>query len=108
MVDRVLKLSRRYEAPGAEPFDSVTLREPTYGDIFVSGLGRPVEWQPSRSGEIVRIVHADVIDSYVQRLLRSPAYGHVEALDAVDALALAEEVCGFFRPKTDTKKPQES
>lgn|GEM_PF-2490082 len=97
MGDRTIPLSKRYEVPGEAPFEKVVLREPTYHDIFVSGLGRPVEWQPSKTGEIVRIVYAEIIDAYVSRLIKAPSYGAISGLEAPDALAVAEEVCGFFR-----------
>ena len=105
MTDQIVKLSRRYEVAGEAPFDEVVLREPTYHEIFVSGLGRPVEWQQSKTGEFVRIVYAEIIDAYVVKLIKTPSYGAISGLDAVDALALAEEVCGFFRAKPDSRKP---
>lgn len=105
MSEKTIPLSRRYEVPGEPPFESIVLREPTYHDIFMSGLGRPVEWQPSKTGDFVRIVYPEVIDAYVVRLLKAPAYGAVAGLEAADALLLAEEICGFFRLKPESRKP---
>lgn len=108
VAEKTIQLSKRYEIPGETPFDVLVLREPTYNDIFMSGLGRPVEWQPSKTGDFVRIVYSDIIDAYVVRLLKAPTYGAIAGLEAADALLLAEEICGFFRLKPESKKPATS
>ncbi len=47
MSTTTVKLSRRYEVPGATPFDTITLREPTFNDMFMAGLGKPRECSPT-------------------------------------------------------------
>jgi hypothetical protein len=96
MADRVVKLSRRYEVPGQVPFDSLTLREPTYRDIFMSGLGAPRETHWSNGGAMV-ITHYEVVDQYLEKLVKSPEYPAIAVLDAVDSMEVCNAVCGFFR-----------
>lgn len=101
MAEHVVNLSRRYEVPGSEPFDSVVLREPTYADVYMGGLGRPEEWQPGRGGSPVRIVFPEVVDAYLRKITVRPEYACLSALVANDAVKLEREICGFFRDQTD-------
>ncbi|MBB4952763.1 hypothetical protein H4S14_000805 [Agrobacterium vitis] len=99
MAQKTIKLSRRYEVPGGVPFDEVTLREPTYRDIYMSGLGEPRETHWVKDKPIV-VTQYEVIDQYLQRLAVVPDYSAIAVLDAVDALAVGEAVCGFFTRST--------
>jgi len=100
MADTIVKLSKSYSA-GDKTFDSVALREPTYRDVFVSGLGQPREWQPAKGGTAVRVIFPDVVDSYLQKLITAPGYEFIGGISAVDGLRLEEAVCDFFtEPKT--------
>lgn len=89
-----VKLSRTYTAH-EDVFDTIVLREPTYKDICMSGLGKPQELQHTPSGPMVA-TYSGIIDAYVQRLLKSPGYECIGQLSAHDTLALEKEVCGFF------------
>lgn len=101
MTETIVKLSRRYEVPGVEPFDSVTLREPTYAEMFIDGLGKPEEWQPTGKGTAVHVTYPAVVDAYLQRLIVSPGYEFISTIAARDAVKLERVVCGFFRELTD-------
>lgn len=102
MNTTTIKLSRRYEAPGAEPFDTITLREPTYNDLFMSGLGKPFDFQMAK-GQPVRVLYPEVVDQYAQRLVKSPDFGHIGQIAAIDALKLEAAICDFFREPTGSK-----
>lgn len=104
MAEHVVILSRRYEVPGGQPFDSVVLREPTYADVYMSGLGRPEEWQPGRGGSPVRIVFPEVVDAYLRKITVRPGYECLSELAAVDGVKLEREICGFFRERTEPRK----
>ena len=97
-----VKLSKSYTVNGTT-FDTIVMRDPTYADVFMSGLGEPSEWQPSKSG-MMRLVYSDVIDKYLQRLVQAPAYELLHEISATDALRLQEAVCGFFMEKPDVSK----
>lgn len=96
MGDVIVKLSRRYQAHG-DPFDSVTLREPTYKDIFMDGLGEPQQWQRGPNNIPVLITLPDVVDGYVQKLAINPTADELTMLGTRDALALQKAVLDFFR-----------
>lgn len=108
MVDAVVKLSRRYEVPGEAPFDQVVLREPTYHDIYPSGLGMPMEVQPGPQGSRIVVAYPVTIDAYLQRLAVSPSYGALSRLSAIDGMRLEKAVCGFFMDAADSTSPQTS
>ncbi|MFN3321489.1 MAG: hypothetical protein ACK43M_22395 [Allorhizobium sp.] len=76
-----IKLSRRYEVPGAEPFDSITLREANYNDLFLSGLGKPFDFQVAK-GIPVRVAYPEIVDQYVMRLIKSPDYSSIGQIAA--------------------------
>ncbi|MFD1328295.1 hypothetical protein [Mycoplana ramosa] len=105
MANVTVKLSRSYQAhEGA--FDSVTLREPTYKDIFMDGLGEPQQWQPGPHGSAVLITLPDVVDGYVQKLAVKPTAEELTGLGARDAVALQKAVLDFFRePPEPAKTP---
>ncbi|MCY1664597.1 hypothetical protein [Rhizobium sp. SL86] len=90
-----VKLTRRYEAPGYEPFDEIELREPSYVDLFMAGLGRPFEFHSTASGTIV-VRHPEVIDQYAQRLVVKPDYRAIMQISAVDAGRLENAINGFL------------
>lgn len=96
-----VQLSKEYTVGGSR-FSEVVLREPTYADIFMSGLGEPAEWQPIGAGGMGRIVYPERVDAYLQRLVKEPGYELIAVLSSRDALKLRDEVLGFFRPKADT------
>lgn len=99
MADKTVKLSRRYEVPGEEPFDSVTLREPTYQDIVMDGLGYPQELQPNGHGGSMIVTYHSVVDAYAQRLIKTPKYDAISGLSVEDTRTVEEAICGFFLTK---------
>ncbi len=96
MGNVIVKLSRRYQGHEGH-FDNVTLREPTYKDIFMDALGEPQQWQPGPTGTAVLITLPDVVDAYVQKLAVNPTADELTMLGARDALALQKAVLDFFR-----------
>lgn len=109
MAQTIVKLSRHYEVPGAEPFDSVTLREPTYQDIFIDGLGFPRELQPNGHGGLMLITLTSTVDAYAQRLVEKPGYEAIAGLSAVDARRVQDAIVDFFtEPATGTTSPASS
>ena len=90
-----VQLSKAYTAADGRIFDKITLREPTYKDVFMDGLGQPREWQPVPGGSAL-ITYPERIDAYAQRLIQSPGYEFISGLTALDALRLEEKICGFF------------
>jgi hypothetical protein len=103
MADTVVSLSKGYTAHEVT-FDKVTLREPTYSEIFRDGLGRPSDWQPTPHGPML-VKYPEVIDAYLRRICVSPGYESIGALNAIDSLKLEEAVAGFF---LEMKEPQRS
>jgi hypothetical protein len=103
MTETIVKLSKSYTAH-EKTFDAVTLREPTYTEIFRDGLGRPSDWQPTQHGPML-VKYPEVIDDYLQRICLNPGYESIGALNAVDSLKLEEAVTGFF---LERKEPQRS
>ena len=101
MSEEQIPLSRSYPLPDGQPFDSITLREPTYAEMFMSGLGKPEEWQPTGRGTAARVVYPEVIDAYLKRIVVSPGYEYIHQISARDAVKLERAVCGFFRELTD-------
>lgn len=97
MSQVIVKLSRTYTG-GAESkaFDSITLREPTFADTHMSGLGKPQELQPGPRGTNMLVSYPDVVDAYAQRLIVEPGYEYISGISALDALALERAICGFF------------
>lgn len=93
---KTITLSREYDDGFENKFSHVKLREPTYKDIFMSGLGRPFEWQPG-SNSAIYIAFPDVVAKYVERLLVSPdQYPAIGQLGADDSLRLERAIVGFF------------
>jgi hypothetical protein len=104
----ILPLSRSYEGHDG-PFSSIELREPTYADIFIDGLGEPQQWQPGPAGgQPVLITLPDVINAYVDRLAIKPTAENLTGLNARDSLALAAKVKGFFMVEPEQKTSQTS
>ena len=99
-MNREIKFSRRYETP-LGVFETATIKEPKYSDVFIDQLGAPFEFQMSAIGLPVRVIHPEVIDRYLQRLVVSPEYGALADIAAVDAMKLQEAVLGFFLGSTD-------
>ena len=97
-MDVVVSLSRSYDAHG-KTFDSVTLREPTYRETHMEGLGRPYDWQSS-GDSAMRVVFPVVVDSYLQRIVKAPGYECIGLISAIDANRLEKAVCDFFREPT--------
>lgn len=98
-------LSRSYQGHGGS-FTSIELREPTYTDIYIDGLGEPQQWQPGPNGTPVLITLPDVVNAYVDRLAINPTSESLAELNAKDSRALARKVIGFFRDDpAPTKSP---
>ncbi|MBY5709712.1 hypothetical protein [Rhizobium leguminosarum] len=104
MAEKIVKLSKSYTAH-EKPFDAVTLREPTYSEIFRDGLGRPSDWQPTQHGPML-VKYPEVVDAYLQRICVSPGYESIGVLNAIDSLKLEEAVTDFFREKKEPPKSQ--
>jgi hypothetical protein len=96
-----VKLSRQYHAHD-KVFDSVTLREPTYTDSHVDGLGLPSEWQRGPSGPVLYVFHT-VVASYIERLAVEPTSECLTQIAVIDAVRLERAVLDFFtEPETST------
>jgi hypothetical protein len=113
MNRKVVTLSRSYEPPGVVPFKAVELREPTYADRYMSGLGIPQEWQPNGQGGGVLMTYPDVVDAYLQRLIVSPGYEHIATISALDGGRLEAAVIDFFHERmavmpSPTNSPSDS
>ncbi|MBY5763635.1 phage tail assembly protein [Rhizobium leguminosarum] len=102
MTETIVKLSKSYTAH-EKSFDAVTLREPTYAEIYRDGLGRPSDWQPTQHGPML-VKYPEVVDAYLQRICLSPGYESIGVLNAVDSLKLEEAVTDFFREKKEPLK----
>lgn len=94
-MDAIIRLSRSYEAHG-KTFDSITLREPTYRETHMDGLGRPYDWQAS-GDSAMRVVFPAVVDAYLQKIVKEPGYECIGQISAIDAGRLEKAVCDFFR-----------
>lgn len=102
---KTVPLSRRYSAFD-KTFDSVRLREPTYKDIYMSGLGAPTEFQPNGQGGYVIITNYKVIAEYIDKIAVDPPSECLHALSALDSEELEKAVISFFRrPKASTSTP---
>ncbi|MBY5804082.1 phage tail assembly protein [Rhizobium leguminosarum] len=102
MTETIVKLSKSYTAH-EKSFDAVTLREPTYSEIYRDGLGRPSEWQPTQHGPML-VKYPEVVDAYLQRICVNPGYESIGALNAIDSLKLEEAVAGFFLERKEPPK----
>lgn len=99
MAPVTVKLSRLYDAHD-KAFDSVKLREPTFADSHIDGLGHPQEWQPTPNGPILA-TYRKVIGEYINRLAIDPTAECLTGISAVDAMRLERAVLDFFiDPKT--------
>lgn len=98
-----IKLSRSYEA-GEKTFDTIVLREPTYHDLFMTGHGRPFDFQPTKHGTPVRMEYPHVIDSYVKILIVSPSYEDIGQIGAIDGIRVKDTICNFFRERTEPRE----
>lgn len=107
MPDTVVQLSRSYQNPfNGTSFNTVTLREPRYGDVFADGMGPPYELQPNGSGGAMVVTHYEVIRSYVERLVTAPDLGALTELSASDAMKLSKAVTDFFsEPAASSSTP---
>lgn len=108
MARTTVPLSRSYEGHDGK-FLSVELREPTYKEIYIDGLGEPQQWQPGTNGQPILITLPDVINEYVERLAVNPTAENLAQLNAKDSRALARAVIGFFQDApAPTKSPTSS
>ncbi|WP_421361639.1 hypothetical protein [Agrobacterium rosae] len=107
MTSVTVDLTREYSVSDVK-FKSVTLREPTYADVFMSGLGEPRELQPVAGGGVAFLVYPERIDGYLLRLASNPGYEYLHGISAVDALRVQNAICGFFREKPDVSTSQTS
>jgi len=94
MADITVPLSKGYTVHD-KTFDKIVLREPTYVEICMQGLGRPQEWQKTNTGDML-VTYPQVVDAYVQKTLVSPDYAMITGLSTADTLKLVDAVCGFF------------
>lgn len=101
MTKTTVKLSQQYV--GHAPFSEVVLREPTYKEIYIDGLGEPQQWQPGPGGQPVLITLPDVINAYVERLAIAPTADNLGQLNARDSMALARAVIRFFQEEPERK-----
>lgn len=102
MGGKTITLSRRYEAFG-KGFDSVTLREPTFADLFA--VGEVQEWQPVLGGEGQMLVtHDDRIEAYIGRLAQLDA-GALSQVALTDAIKMKRAVIDFFAEARASMSP---
>jgi hypothetical protein len=90
-----VKLGASYTAHG-KTFNTVTLREPTFGDIYVDGLGEPEEVQPTAGGGIMIVTNYLAIGQYLERLAIEPTAECLTTLSASDSRKLKRAITGFF------------
>jgi hypothetical protein len=99
-----IPLSRRYEVPGTEPFDTIELRAPTYAELYMSGVGRPFEYHPVNGGTMV-VRSTEVVDRYAQLLITKPGYEYIAGISARDGMRIEAAINGFFLEPMDVVKP---
>ncbi len=104
MAEKIVELSRKYEVPGIEPFDKVRLRAPTYREIFINGIGEPREVHIV-AGQPMVVTHYEAIDGHLRNVCLSPSYDALAALEAHDAIEVANAVCDFFTQRPELPKP---
>ena len=102
-MTKTVTLSRSYTS-NDKTFSTVELREPTYADVFMSGIGVPRDIQPVAGGGMAFLSYPERFDQYLQRLVVSPGYEHISGVAAIDALKLEEAVYDFFREPADASK----
>ena len=95
MASSFVKLSKSYIVHDVV-FDTVELREPTYKDIYMSGLGLPFDWQLGQGGNMVRIVYPSIVDTYIRRLAKAPSAENLAELSAIDTARLVAALFDFF------------
>jgi hypothetical protein len=101
------KLSKSYSAHG-KTFNSVTIREPRYSEMYQDGLGRPQELQPGPNGKPIVITYHSTVDAYLQKLIVEPGYDCISELSVLDAMELEITICDFFREQKVSKNSQTS
>ncbi|NTI92281.1 hypothetical protein G6L78_01415 [Agrobacterium rhizogenes] len=104
MSQTVVLLSKSYTAHN-KTFNKITLRDPTYKEMYMDGLGKPQEWQPTSGGGGVFVTYSSVVDEYLQKLVVDPGYECIGGLNPVDSMKLERAVCGFFHDTTASTKP---
>lgn len=92
MADKIVPLSKRYEAHG-EVFDSVTVREPRFEDLLA--LGEPYEIQRAAGNNVV-IENTATVAAYVRRCVVSPGVEQLGMLGLADARHVRDAVIDFF------------
>jgi hypothetical protein len=103
VADVTVPLSRTYTVH-REVFDRVVLREPTFRDIYMDGLGEPEELQPVGNGGVMVVTDYAAVARYVERLAVKPTAECLMDLSAADSRRLKKAVCGFFRETDEGKK----
>jgi hypothetical protein len=106
-MEKTIELSREY-AIGGLKFKTVTLREPTYFDVYMAGLGKPFEWQFTPAGSPMRVVIPEVVAGYVSRIALSPPADCIREISAFDAVKLEDAICGFFTEPVKTPDSPQS
>ncbi len=104
MGGKTIPLSRTYDAFGAA-FAAITLREPTFEDLFA--LGEVQEWQPvpgGVDGQLMLITHDDRIRAYAERLAGKDA-GKLPLLALADAVKVKGAIIDFFAEARKSDEP---
>ncbi len=83
-----IKLSKTYTV-GSETFDRVDLRDPNYADYRQFGPVYEVQ-------KTIVIHNREATFAYADRLVMSPSAGALQTLDLEDAMAIEDEIYGFF------------
>lgn len=98
-------LSKTYKV-NDKSFDHILLREPTFKETHMAGLGVPQEMQPGPRGSTMLVTYPEVVDAYAQRLIVEPGYEYVAEISALDAMTLQRAICGFFlhSPQSETRQ----
>lgn len=95
-------LSQTYEGHDGK-FSSIVLREPTYKEIYIDGLGEPQQWQPGPGGGHVLLTLPDVVNAYIERIAVSPTADNLGQLNTKDSLSVARAVIRFFQEEPERK-----
>lgn len=95
-MPKIITLEKPYTA-GPKTFNTITLREPTYVDIYMEGIGEPQELQPGPNGKPMIVTYPSAIDAYLAKLIVEPGYEYISGLSVADSKKLAETVIDFFR-----------
>ena len=91
-MERTIQLSKTYQV-GSIEFDAIRIKEPTYFDVYVTGLGKPFE---TIGNSQFRVVIPEAIAAYAGQLVTSPPADCLREISAADAMRLEEAIFDFF------------